>query len=380
MNVRYFRFITLVLMVLSLGWTMNAVLASANSSGSDTTASLIADPAAQPTYRQQNPVVHAVLFWSSTCPHCHYVIDNVLPPLKEQYRDQFNLLLIEMQSQEDWEMLAQTAAQFGISRGNVGVPFLVIGDRVLIGSGEIPAELPGLIDVHLANGGLGPPDIPGLEKGVSYGVSRAENCEPGTDCAETTVVAEQGKADGHDLAVAIMVGMAVALAFVGINAARHFRGLSTTPMPGWLEYATPVLGIVGLGVALYMAYVETQAVDAVCGPVGDCNAVQSSEYAKLFGVLPIGVLGAIGYVAILAAWLWSRFRTDQVAHQAQQAVLVMTVFGTLFSLYLTYLEPFVIKAVCAWCLTSAVIITFLMLVNTTPTLQTVPIKRRRRRR
>lgn len=380
MSVRYFRFITLVLMILSLGWTANTVLAGGHLSRSESTPSLITAPADQSINYQQTPVVNAVLFWSQSCGHCHYVIDNVLPPLKEQYGDQFKLLLVEMQSQEDWNLLAQTAAQYGISRGGVGVPFLVIGDRVLIGSGEIPAELPGLIETHLANGGLGLPDIPGLQKGVAYGVSGAEICEPGTDCAETTVVAEQGKADGYDLAVAIMGGMGIALAFVGINAARHFRGLSTTPMPGWLEYATPVLGVVGLGVALYMAYVETQAVEAVCGPVGDCNAVQSSEYAKLFGVLPIGVLGAIGYVAILAAWFWSRFRTGQIARQTQQAVLAMTVFGTLFSLYLTYLEPFVIKAVCAWCLTSAVIITLLMLVNTTPTLQTVPIKRRRRRR
>lgn len=58
----------------------------------------------------------------------------------------------------------------------------------------------------------------------------------------------------------------------------------------------------------------------------------------------------------------------------------MTMFGTLFSLYLTYLEPFVIKAVCAWCLTSAVIITLLMLVNTAPALQTMDIENSRSRR
>jgi uncharacterized membrane protein len=172
-----------------------------------------------------------------------------------------------------------------------------------------------------------------------------------------------------------MVGMIGALAYVGVNTARHFRSLAMVKVPGWLELTTPWLAIAGLGVAGYLAYVETQAVEAVCGPVGDCNAVQSSSYAKLFGVLPIGVLGAMGYIAILAAWFWARLRTDQTARQAQQAVLAMTIFGTLFSLYLTYLEPFVIKAVCAWCLTSAVIIMLLMLVNTTPTLQTMRVSK-----
>jgi uncharacterized membrane protein len=375
MNARYFRFIALVLMVLSLGWTVNIVLASGYSSVSDTTASSIADPTAQPAYRQEKPVVHAVLFWSSTCPHCHYVIDNVLPPLKEQYRDQFNLLLIEMKSQGDWALLSQVAAQFEIY--SYGVPFLVIGDRVLIGSGDIPAELPGLIEAHLANGGLDLPDIPGLEKGIPFSLPGEETCEVGTDCAGVIVVAEQTRAEGHNLAVAIMVGMGAALAYVGINTARHFRKQSIIAAPKWLEHTTPWLAVVGLGVALYLAYVETQAVEAICGPVGDCNAVQSSSYAKLFGVLPIGVLGAMGYIAILVAWLWSRLRTGQTARQAQQAVLVMTVFGTLFSLYLTYLEPFVIKAVCAWCLTSAVIITLLMLVNTAPALQTMGARHRR---
>ena len=44
-------------------------------------------------------------------------------------------------------------------------------------------------------------------------------------------------------------------------------------------------------------------------------------------------------------------------------MLDMTVFGVLFSIYLTYLEPFVIGAVCAWCLTSAVVMTLLLLVS-----------------
>ncbi len=46
-------------------------------------------------------------------------------------------------------------------------------------------------------------------------------------------------------------------------------------------------------------YVETTGATAVCGPVGDCNTVQESRYALLFGFLPVAVLGVIGYIAIL---------------------------------------------------------------------------------
>jgi uncharacterized membrane protein len=112
-------------------------------------------------------------------------------------------------------------------------------------------------------------------------------------------------------------------------------------------------------------------VAAVCGPVGDCNAVQSSPYARLFGVLPIGVLGVIGYVAILIAWLWGRLRSDRLAEAAPVIVFGLTVFGVLFSVYLTFLEPFVIGAVCAWCLTSAIVMTLLMLITLPPARQTL---------
>ena len=138
----------------------------------------------------------------------------------------------------------------------------------------------------------------------------------------------------------------------------------------------PVLALVGLGVALYLAYVETQAVPAVCGPVGDCNAVQRSPYARLFGVLPIGVLGTVGYLVILAAWLWGRLRSDRLAAYMPLILFSMSLFGVLFSVYLTYLEPFVIRAVCVWCLTSAVIVTLLMLFSASPALQALPVRHR----
>jgi uncharacterized membrane protein len=118
-----------------------------------------------------------------------------------------------------------------------------------------------------------------------------------------------------------------------------------------------------LGVAIYLTYIEFTNARALCGPVGDCNTVQSSPYAKLFGVIPIGLVGAIGYIVILVAWLWRCHRTDALARIAGPAMFGMALFGTLFSIYLTYLELFVIHAICIWCLSSAVIITALMLLN-----------------
>jgi uncharacterized membrane protein len=168
---------------------------------------------------------------------------------------------------------------------------------------------------------------------------------------------------GLSLAWGVMILMGVALILAIVMIIRAFNGKSLSNPKGLLDYAIPILSILGMGASIYLTYVEITSSRALCGPVGDCNAVQSSPYAKLFGVLPIGLLGAIGYIAILAAWGWRRFRSDSTSRIAGPVMFGMALFGTLFSVYLTYLELFVIHAVCIWCISSAVIITALMLLT-----------------
>jgi uncharacterized membrane protein len=169
---------------------------------------------------------------------------------------------------------------------------------------------------------------------------------------------------GNSLAVVVLIGMLAALvrAFGALRAGRG-ASVASGPGPAWL---IPALALAGLGVAGYLAYVETQAVPAVCGPVGDCNAVQHSPYARLFGLLPIGLLGLAGYAAILLAWLVWRLSPGPWADRARLALWACALFGTFFSVYLTFLEPFVIGATCAWCLASALLITAILLLAPAP--------------
>jgi len=118
--------------------------------------------------------------------------------------------------------------------------------------------------------------------------------------------------------------------------------------PAWLM---PLILAAGLIVAGYLTYVEMGAHEAVCGLVGDCNAVQQSDYARLFGVVPVGAVGLAGYAALLLAWLWGKITG---ARLASVFLLLFAEIGVVFSAYLTFLEPFVIGATCMWCLTSAV--------------------------
>jgi len=178
-------------------------------------------------------------------------------------------------------------------------------------------------------------------------------------------LAAQVQSNGFALAIVILIGMAAALMWVGVTWLRAWRSdFADSPwQPAWLDALMLVLTIVGLAVAGYLTYVETQAVAAVCGPVGDCNAVQTSSYSKLFGVIPVGLIGMAGYVAILAVWLWGRLGAGRLADYAPLAVHGMAILAVAFSVYLTFLEPFVIKAVCIWCLTSAAVITLVMLLS-----------------
>lgn len=174
--------------------------------------------------------------------------------------------------------------------------------------------------------------------------------------------------NGFTLATAVLIGMSIAVVYTFIAMS---WGIQHPPRqrPQRVEYFTPVLSIIGMGIASYLAYIEITTTVAVCGPVGDCNAVNTSSYARLFGVLPVGVLGVSGYIAILTAWLWGRFRSDKLASSMPLILFGLTLFGTLFSIYLTYLEVHVIFAVCMWCLSSAVIMTALLLLSINPTLQ-----------
>lgn len=132
----------------------------------------------------------------------------------------------------------------------------------------------------------------------------------------------------------------------------------------WYKWAIPIAVVGGLIVSGYLTFVESTGTPPVCGPTGGCEEVQSSKYAILFGVLPVGLLGFIGNIAILASWLAWQFGPASIRKLAVLAMWGMGVFGVLFSIYLTFLEPLVIGATCMWCICSAVIMIILLLAST----------------
>lgn len=354
--------------------------------------------------RAEAAAVRAVLFYSPTCPHCHKVITEDLIPLLESYNGRLQILGVDT-STLDGQALYQAAVQrYSISEERLGVPTLVIGETVLVGSVEIPEQLPGLIEAFLAEGGVDWPAIPGLAEAMAAAqppptptlaasptttegpgptsalsalatpaapTARPEptaaDALPGliTAAAPAEAVLERLARDpaGNTLALVVLAGMVVTAGYLLAQRRLPVRGAREA----WRESVIVGLGLLGLGVAGYLAYVETAQVTAVCGPIGDCNTVQQSAYARLFGLIPIGVLGVVGYLALLALSLvMAANQRGRLADLAGLARFGLAAGGTLFSIYLTFLEPFVIGATCAWCLTSAIIMTALLWLTAGP--------------
>ena len=349
-------------------------------------------PALAQSDTDDGPVVQSVMFFSPTCGHCELVINEHLPVIFEQYGGEpvvlfddtipseevvfyqmtngtLEILLVDASVEIGAIMFGEDSERLGID--SAGVPRLDIEDIYLVGSEQIPTEFPGIIEKGLASGGIPWPDVPGLEAALatipgSSGVEQPTTDETADDSSEALLAAENesiGDKIGRDplgngLAILVLAGLLASLVLVPVLVHRG----SLRDGPAWV---VPVLAVIGLGVSLYLGSVETSGVEAVCGPVGDCNAVQQSSYASILGV-PIGVLGAIAYGGLIVGWIVTRVSKGRTADIAAFLVALTAFGGTVFSVYLTFLEPFVIGATCMWCLTSALAIVGLLWFTAAP--------------
>jgi uncharacterized membrane protein len=113
-----------------------------------------------------------------------------------------------------------------------------------------------------------------------------------------------------------------------------------------------VLALAGLGIAGYLTWIHYAGLDPVCvGGGGGCERVQSSRWAELAGI-PVAVLGLVAYAAILA----SLALPDPLGRSVAAFVALA---GLGFSAWLTYVEIAEIRAICQWCVASAVVMTLL---------------------
>ena len=121
---------------------------------------------------------------------------------------------------------------------------------------------------------------------------------------------------------------------------------------GRLGSAMVLLAIGAFVIALYLGITKLQGGVLVCGIVEGCETVSDSEYAEILGI-PTGLFGAgASLVTALAALGWW-LRAER---RALLAAYVVGLLSLPIVIWLTYLEVFVIEAICIWCVTYAVLV------------------------
>ena len=125
------------------------------------------------------------------------------------------------------------------------------------------------------------------------------------------------------------------------------------------------LTIIGLLVSIYMTIYAITSNANMCIGSQDCSVVNASRYSKVniagFNV-PVAVIGVIGYASILAV-LFFENRLGFLQQNGSLVFFGLSLVGFLFTLYLVYLEIFLIRAYCPFCITSQVAMTLIFILS-----------------
>src|SRR4026208_953509 len=121
---------------------------------------------------------------------------------------------------------------------------------------------------------------------------------------------------------------------------------------------TALVALVGFFVALYLALYKAGMIGSLACGTGGCETVQLSRWATFIGV-PVSVWGVGFYLVLFLVALSGTTERFASAAWVSHALLILTAWGVVFSAWLTYLELFVINAICRFCVVSAILVTLI---------------------
>ena len=121
---------------------------------------------------------------------------------------------------------------------------------------------------------------------------------------------------------------------------------------------TALVALVGVFVAAYLALFKAGVIGTLACGTGGCETVQLSKWSIFLG-FSVALWGVGYYAAVLVLALMQLQERWSASRRVSLAMLLLTGWGVLFTAWLTYLELFVIHAICRWCVGSAVIVVVL---------------------
>jgi uncharacterized membrane protein len=123
---------------------------------------------------------------------------------------------------------------------------------------------------------------------------------------------------------------------------------------------TALLSVAGIAISIYLLTVHWGWWSAVCLGVGDCELVNTSRFSEFLG-LPVALWGIGAYAVLLA--LSAAVMRQMFAPWSQRGLFGVAAIGVAFSLYLSYVEVFVLREICPWCVLSAIIVTVIAVLS-----------------
>ena len=130
-------------------------------------------------------------------------------------------------------------------------------------------------------------------------------------------------------------------------------------IPKWIIWTIIIISLIGILDSTYLAVEHYTGGSIVCVISSGCNEVATSEYSTIRGV-PLALFGVIFYFSIFIS---SVLYLDMRKKKILKWLISLSVIGFLFSLYFVYLQLFVIKAICFYCMVSAVDSTIIFLLG-----------------
>jgi len=136
-----------------------------------------------------------------------------------------------------------------------------------------------------------------------------------------------------------------------------------------------LISLIGFFDSAYLLAEHVRGTVPNCVVIKGCDVVATSKYSTIAGGVPVALLGVIFYITFfLLLFSWRDFKKPVLFNLA----ILMTPFGFVTTLYLIYLQLFVIKAICIYCMLSAFTSTILFVISV-PVLKQIWYNTRRTR-
>jgi uncharacterized membrane protein len=293
--------------------------------------------------------VNVVLFWSPTCPHCHDVIENILPPIQEKFKNKLLITYIMLYKENQVVPFYKLASEYGVKQGDIGVPFMIIGNKVLIGTDEIKKDMPNLIQDGIKRGG-----VPFPEKVLNSEFAKYVDIK----------AVENKSFEGKPYAIFTIFFLLIVVLYSLLSLKFKTLIKHITFFKAIRNYLIPIFIFMGFLISIYLFHLETTDSSAMCILFSGCNIVQQSSFSHLFGIIPIALLEIFAYCVFFALWVYS-YKLNKFkifCFDSRKVLFWFSLMTTAVAMCLTTLEIFIIKASCVYCIISSIIIGLLLIL------------------